>query len=50
MPDVDLVMLEQLLKTYAFYNPEVEYCQGMNYIAGFLFQVFRSEELTFKAL
>jgi hypothetical protein len=38
------------LKTYAFFNPEVEYCQGMNFIAGHLYLFFRDEEIAFKAL
>jgi ecotropic viral integration site 5 protein len=50
MPDVDMKVLEDILRTYAFYNPEVQYCQGMNYLTGFLFQYFRSEELAFKAM
>ena len=36
-------MLNNILKTYAFFNPEIEYCQGMNFVAGFLFLVFRDE-------
>ena len=43
-------ILNNILKTYAFFNPEIEYCQGMNFVAGFLFLVFRDEQLTFKAL
>jgi ecotropic viral integration site 5 protein len=43
-------ILNNILKTYAFFNPEIEYCQGMNFVAGFLFLVFRDEELSFKAL
>ena len=43
-------MLNNILKTYAFFNPEIEYCQGMNFVAGFLFLVFREEQETFKAL
>lgn len=39
-----------MLKTYAFFNPEIEYCQGMNFVAGFLFLVFRDEQLCFKSL
>lgn len=50
MPGVDKNVLLAILKTYAFYNPEIEYCQGMNYVAGFLLQVFKDEELAFKAL
>lgn len=43
-------MLVNILKTYAFFNPEIEYCQGMNFVAGFLFLVFRDEQEAFKAL
>lgn len=43
-------VLTNLLKTYAFFNPEIEYCQGMNFIAGFLYLVFRDEEMAFKAM
>lgn len=50
MKDVDPVILTNILKTYAFFNPEIEYCQGMNFIAGFLYIVFRDEENAFKAL
>ena len=50
MKQVDPVSLTNVLKTYAFFNPEIEYCQGMNFVAGFLFLVFRDEEKTFKAL
>jgi hypothetical protein len=39
-----------ILKTYAFFNPEIEYCQGMNFVAGFLYLVFRDEEKCFKAM
>lgn len=50
MPDVDKGVLYSILKTYAFYNPEIQYCQGMNYITGFLLQVLKDEEMAFKAL
>lgn len=50
MPGVDMNALLSILKTYALYNPEIEYSQGMNYVAGFLLEVFKSEEVAFKAL
>jgi Rab-GTPase-TBC domain len=60
MKSVDPTVLTNILKTYAFFNPEIEYCQGMNFVAGFLFIckallfsliiVFRDEEKSFKAL
>lgn len=29
--------LKKILKTYAIVNPDLNYCQGMNFIAGFLY-------------
>ena len=42
--------LKNVLKTYAFYNPDVSYCQGMNFIAGTFLLLFRDEGLSFKCL
>ena len=42
--------LSNILKSYAFYNPEIEYCQGMNFLAGFFLIFFKNEELAFKAM
>lgn len=50
LKSLDPQVLTNILKSYAFFNPEVEYCQGMNFIAGYLFLVFRDEEVAFKAL
>lgn len=50
MPCIDIDSLVSLLKTYAYYNPEIEYCQGMNYIAGFLLTLVKDEEAAFKIL
>ena len=50
MGGVDPGVLTDLLKTYAFFNKEIEYCQGMNFIAGFLLMVLHDEETAFKAL
>ena len=36
MPQVNPEQLTQVLRTYALYNKEIEYCQGMNYVAGLL--------------
>lgn len=47
---VEPQILIAILKTYAFFNPEIEYCQGMNFVAGFLYLAFRNEEKCFKAL
>ena len=43
-------ILKNLLKTYAFYNEELGYCQGMNYVVGTVFLQLQDEDLTFKAL
>jgi hypothetical protein len=37
-----------LLRIYAHYNPKVSYCQGMNYVMGFLYCYYREEDLTFR--
>jgi hypothetical protein len=50
MTGVDSKVLTNVLKTYAYYNPEIEYCQGMNFIAGLLLMVFKDEAKAFKAL
>jgi len=40
--------LLSLLKVYAQTNVEVQYCQGMNFIAGFVLLLSKDEELAFK--
>ena len=50
MPGLDPQVLLDVLRTYALYNPEIEYCQGMNYVASFLIMVFNNTEIAFKAL
>lgn len=42
--------LSNILKTYAFYNPEIEYCQGMNFLAGFFYFYYKDEEKAFKGM
>ena len=49
-PGLDSEVLSNMLKAYAIHNPKVEYCQGMNYLAGLLLQVFKNSEVAFKAL
>jgi hypothetical protein len=39
-----------VLRAYALYNPEIEYCQGLNYVAGLLLMVFDDPEVAFRAL
>lgn len=49
-PVINEKVLKNILKTYVTYNPEVGYCQGMNFIAGTLYSQLQDEELTFKCL
>ena len=46
---LDQGALKNILRTYAFYNSEIKYCQGMNFLAGFLLMFYEDEETTFKA-
>jgi len=43
-----LKVLYNLLRMYAYYDPIISYCQGMNFVMGFLFHFIQDEELTFK--
>ena len=36
--------MSKILKTYAIVNPDLDYCQGMNFIAGFLYLSLDKEE------
>ncbi|CAD8065271.1 unnamed protein product [Paramecium primaurelia] len=42
-------VLQSLLRIYAFYNQDVGYCQGMNYIAGYLYLNFQDQVIAYKA-
>jgi len=42
--------LLRVLNAYANYNPDVGYCQGMNFVAGLLLLVSRHEEESFNLL
>ena len=39
--------INNVLKTVATLLPEINYCQGMNFIAAFLYRISKSEEQTF---
>ena len=41
-------MITNVLKYYGIYNSEVEYCQGMNFPAGFFYLIYKDERLAFK--
>ncbi len=36
-----------VLRCYAIHNPDIEYCQGMNFIAGLFYLVCKDEPTTF---
>jgi len=36
-----------LLMLYGYYNKQVQYCQGMNFVMAFLWRLFQDEKLTF---
>lgn len=40
--------LNLLLQAYALYQPEINYCQGINFLMGFLHIVLQDEDLAFK--
>ena len=46
---INPTILENVLKAYALSNPEIGYCQGMNYIVGFLSLIFPEEEEVLKS-
>ena len=46
--EINPELIEEQLKLYARYNPDVSYCQGMNYILGFLYFQLEDEEDTFR--
>ena len=41
--EVEPAVLKRVLRAFAVANPEIEYCQGMNFLAGFLMLFFRDE-------
>ena len=43
--------LSSILKAYAQHNPAlIDYCQGMNFVAGFLFLFFEKESLAYAVM
>ena len=47
--ELDQNVLKNILRTYAFYNSEIKYWQGMNFLAGFLLMFYKDENTAFKA-
>ena len=50
MPGVDAEALQRVLKAYAVHHPEFGYCQGMNFVAGFIMMIYNDETTTFRVL
>lgn len=48
--EIDKNSLNCILKTFAYYDKSIDYCQGMNYLVGFLRYVLPDDETSFKAL
>jgi hypothetical protein len=44
LKDISQETLKKILKTYAIVNPSLDYCQGMNFIAGFLYLSMEKDE------
>ena len=42
--------ITSILSCYAIYNPEIEYCQGINYIAAMFFILYKDEAMAFMML
>eukprot|EP00826_Nyctotherus_ovalis_P053060 TRINITY_DN6834_c0_g1_i5.p1 TRINITY_DN6834_c0_g1~~TRINITY_DN6834_c0_g1_i5.p1 ORF type:complete len:236 (+),score=69.69 TRINITY_DN6834_c0_g1_i5:3-710(+) len=42
--------MRNILRCYAIYNPDVEYCQGMNFLAGHLYFTYKDEATAFAML
>ena len=47
---VDLESVKEILKVYAFHNVKVGYCQGMNYLAGTFYIVFKDKHKSYCAM
>lgn len=42
--------LKKILKLYAYFDKSIQYCQGMNFVVGFLILVFQDEKKVFQIL
>eukprot|EP01016_Furgasonia_blochmanni_P046099 TRINITY_DN658_c0_g1_i5.p1 TRINITY_DN658_c0_g1~~TRINITY_DN658_c0_g1_i5.p1 ORF type:complete len:912 (-),score=280.66 TRINITY_DN658_c0_g1_i5:62-2797(-) len=45
--NINSMILQGLLRTFAHYDRDISYCQGMNYIMGYMFIMFLDEEVAF---
>jgi hypothetical protein len=51
LKDISQDTLKNILRTYAIVNPHLDYCQGMNFIAGFLYMTLdKNEALAFAVM
>ena len=50
IPSVKKEDISAVLRTFAVCNPEVGYCQGMNFIVGFLLLYFKEKKLSYEVL
>ena len=51
LKDIQPETLKNILRTYAIVNPSLNYCQGMNFIAGFLYlSLGKQEALAFAVM
>ena len=48
--DSDIDLMRNILQAFVLRNPSVGYCQGMNFIAGFLYLLLRDEALSFHVM
>ncbi len=46
----DQESIMNVLRCYAVFNTEIEYCQGMNFLAGFYYLIYRNEGTAFMML
>jgi len=44
LKEVPHPVLNKILRTYAIIDPSLDYCQGMNFIAGFLYLTMEKDE------
>ena len=44
LKEISQETLKKILKSYAIVNPSLDYCQGMNFIAGFLYLTLEKHE------
>lgn len=48
--EINKESMMNILQIYAFYDKKIEYCQGMNYLVGFFYYLFKDEQTCFRFL